>query len=208
MTKAGFLDKLEPRERRLMIGLMAVVAVLLVLVGPFLALRSVSKKNTENQELRDLIATVGESRGVVEKKRAKQSALLKRYAKPAPKLAGFIDEIARENGLTAEAVDKPDVPHGKRYTEKLTTVKMHKVGLRPLVKVLEKIEQSGYPVAVTRLKVQPRASEADSYEVELGVSAFDRKPDAAPVKPGASASASASASAKPAGGKDDDEEEP
>jgi general secretion pathway protein M len=72
-------------------------------------------------------------------------------------------------------------------------VKIHKIGMLALAKTLEKIEQSGYPLAVTRLNVKPRSGEPDSYEVELGVSAYDRKADA-PVS-GAAATASPAGSA-------------
>jgi general secretion pathway protein M len=41
---------------------------------------------------------------------------------------------------------------------------------------------------VTKLNIKPRAGEPDSYEVELGISAFDRKADASPA-PASSAAA-------------------
>ena len=201
MSTRGFLDKLEPRERRLLGVLGAVVGAILVFFVPFLVVRAASQKASENQEVRDLIATLSESRGAVAERRAKHDALLARYARPAPKLAGFIDEIARANGIVAEAQDRPDNPHGKRYNERLTVVKMHKVGLRAVAKTLEKIEQSGHPVAITRLNIRPRSGEQDSYEVEAGVSAFDRKAD-----PAAAAKPAASATAGPKGEPDEDEE--
>ena len=46
--------------------------------------------------------------------------------------------------------------------------------MRPIAKFLEAIEKSGYPVAVTRLNIRKRAGEPDSYDVEVGVSAYDR----------------------------------
>jgi general secretion pathway protein M len=86
------------------------------------------------------------------------------------------------------------VPHGKRYSERMTVVRMHKIGMKALAQTLEKVESSGYPVAITRLDIKPRAGEPDMYEVELGVSAFDRKPDAPAASAAASASAASSAS--------------
>jgi general secretion pathway protein M len=44
----------------------------------------------------------------------------------------------------------------------------------PLAKFVESIEMSGYPVAVTRLNIRKRSGEADSYDVEFGVSSYDR----------------------------------
>ncbi|MDC3952917.1 type II secretion system protein GspM [Polyangium jinanense] len=179
MTFAERLEKLEPRERKLLGVLAGIVAALVVLAVPIYAWSAVSSSRTENDEIRALIDEVYKARLSVAERKAKQDALLARYGRPAPALAGFIEDAAKQNGITiADAQDKPEVPHGKKYTERLTVVKMHKVGMLALVKTIEKIEQSGHAVAVTRLNIRPRAGEPDSYEVELGVSAYDRKPDA------------------------------
>ncbi|MDC0740236.1 hypothetical protein [Polyangium mundeleinium] len=179
MTFAERLEKLEPRERKLLGVLVGIMAALLVLAMPIYAWSAVSSSRTENDEIRALIDEVYKARLSVAERKAKQDALLARYGRPAPALAGFIEDAAKQNGITiADAQDKPEVPHGKKYSERLTVVKMHKVGMLALVKTIERIEQSGHAVAVTRLNIRPRAGEPDSYEVELGVSAYDRKPDA------------------------------
>lgn len=178
MTFAERLDKLEPRERRLLGVLMGLVVMLLVLALPMYAWSSVRDARDSNEQVRDLIADIYKARMSVGELRAKQEALLARYSKPAPPLAGFIEDAAKQNNITlADSQDKPEVPHGKRYTERITVVKLHKVGMLNLVKLLEKIEQSGHPVAISRLNIRPRSGEPDSYEVELGVSAYDRKAD-------------------------------
>jgi len=202
MTLRERYDKLEPRERRLLTILMGVFAAMVFLVLPIGLLGLLSSKKSSNQEVRDLIQAINDNRIQVSERKAKHDALLARYAKQAPALGGFIEEAAKGNGLASpESQDRPDVPHGKRYTERLTVVKLHKVGMLALSKTLEKIEQSGYPVAVTRLNIKPRSGEPDSYEVELGVSAFDRKPDAAPAASG-SASAGTPSKEAPKGGEE------
>ena len=76
------------------------------------------------------------------------------------------------------------MPHGKQYVERNTVIHLKKSGMAPIAKFLEAIEKSGYPVAVTRLNIRKRAGEPDSYDVEVGVSAFDRTRDrAAPAAP-------------------------
>ena len=185
-------DKLQPRERRLLTILSVMFAGGILLLIPAGVASLVSSARSENQAVRDLVDQIYEARPQIAERRAKKDALLARYARPAPPLAGFIDEAAKENGITAaESQDRPESPHGKRYTERSTYVKMHKVGLLALAKTFEKIEQSGYPVSLSRLSLKPRTGEPDSYEVEMGVSAFDRKPDA----PAPSSSASPAASA-------------
>lgn len=188
-TLAERFDKLDPRERRLLMALLGVVGAFVVLLVPALLVTTMSAKRSENQEVRDLIQTLGESAGKLAERRAKHDTQLAKYAKPAPQLAGFIESIATEHGITVpESLDRPEMPHGKRYTERVTVVKLHKVGMLAVAKTLEQIVTSGYPVTISRLSIKPRSAEPDSYEIELGVSAFDRKPDA----PSASAAASAS----------------
>lgn len=178
MTFAERLDKLEPRERRLLGILTGLVGVLLVLALPMYAWSAVRDARDGNEQVRDLISDIYKARSSVGEMRAKQEALLARYSKPAPQLAGFIEDAAKQNNITvADSQDKPEVPHGKKYSERITVVKLHKVGMLNLIKMLEKIEQSGHPVAISRLNIRPRSGEPDSYEVELGVSAYDRKAD-------------------------------
>lgn len=180
MTLQERLDKLEPRERRLLTILGGLLGAVLVLLLPILLMQMISSRRSENQEIRDLMQSIHEAEGRMAERKAQKDALLARYARPAPQLAGFLEEAAKKQGLTAaESQDRPDVPHGKRYTERVTVLKMHRIGMLPLAKMLEQIETSGHPMAVTRLNIKPRASEPDSYEVELGVSAFDRKADPA-----------------------------
>ncbi|WP_437634970.1 type II secretion system protein GspM [Sorangium sp. So ce854] len=184
MTLRERLDKLEPRERRLLTILAGFLAVFLLLLVPIGLASVASSKRAENQEVRDLLHSIYDAAGKVSERKAQRDALLARYARPAPPLAGFIEDAAKQQGLTAaESQDRPDVPHGKKYTERVTVVKMHRIGMLGLAKMLERIESSGHPVAVTRLNIKPRAGEPDSYEVELGVSAFDRKGDPPPASP-------------------------
>ena len=178
MSIRARVEKLEPREQRLLTVLLLIFGGLLFLLLPYGIYTALSDRRARNTEVRDLIVKIHAARGPVAERQARYDALVARYAKPAPPLAGFIEEAARANNITVpEAQDKPEIPHGKRYTERVTVVKMHKIGLLNLVKMLEKIEQSGFPVAITRLNIKPRSGEPDSYEVELGVSAFDRKVD-------------------------------
>lgn len=188
MTLRERLDKLEPRERRLLTILLGFLAVIVLLLVP-LGLASVaSSKRAENQEMRDLLQSIYEASGKVGERKALKDALLARYARPAPALAGFIEDAAKQQQLTAaESQDRPDVPHGKKYNERITVVKMHRIGMLGLAKMLEHIEGSGHPVAVTKLNLKPRAGETDSYEVELGISAFDRKGEPQPATPAPSA---------------------
>lgn len=180
MSIGARLEKLQDRERKLLLALGVVAAALVLIGAPAGIYAMVSGKRAENEELRAAIAAVEDARANMSERKARHDALLTKYASPAPALGGFIEQAAKSHSLTiADTQDKPDTPHGKKYNEKFTTVKMHKIGLKAFVEMLQQIETSAHPVAVTRLNIKPRAGEPDQYEVELGVSSYERKSDKA-----------------------------
>jgi len=192
MTIASRLDKLDERERKLLTVLGGVVGVILILVVPVAIVMSLSTKKAQNEEFRSVLAAIEEARATIDERKARREAVLAKYADPTPPLAGFIEQAAKAHDLSAaDTQDKPETPHGKRYVERATVVKMHKIGMKGFVDMLQQIESSGHPVAITRLNIKPRPNEPDQYEVELGVSAYDRKNDKGEVKPAQAAAPSA-----------------
>jgi general secretion pathway protein M len=111
----------------------------------------------------------------VKEKTARKASIAQRYANRAAALDGFLEKEARAQKLEVmDYVDRPEVPHGKKYNERATTIHLKKAGMYPIAKFLEGVEKSNTPVAVTRLSIRKRSGEPDSYDVEVGVSAFDR----------------------------------
>ena len=170
-----WFDKLAPRERRMM-GALGIALVLFVLflipLGVSLALGS---RRDANRSLREAIHSIKNAREDVQKRQAKRDAIAARYANRAPALAGVMEKAARDNKLDLlETADRPEVPHGKRYNERTTVGRLRKTTMLQLAKMLEQIEQLHMPISVSRLNIRRRGGEHDSYDVELGVSAFDR----------------------------------
>jgi hypothetical protein len=139
--------------------------------------------SSDNNELRQALADVQDARGRVHERQVLKDAIALRYGKKAPSLAGYLEQEARQQKLeVTDSTPLPDVPHGKRYVEHGTNIHLKKSGMLPLARFLESIEKSGYPLAVTRLSIRKRNGENDSYDVEIGVSSYDRTeaPPAAP----------------------------
>lgn len=177
-------SKLEPRERRLLLGFGGTVLAGIFLFLPIYLFQTVGSARDQNQEIRDFLEKVNESRDKIAKRKAERETLLARYNKKMPPLATFVEDAAKANQIEiSESSAKPDVPHGKKYNEHVLSVRMKKVGLLGFSKTLEKIERSGYPVSITKLKLTPRAGEADSFDIEMHVSAFERKADTKEKKP-------------------------
>jgi general secretion pathway protein M len=172
---AAPLLQINARERKLLgvVGFAAAVLALLAIpVGLVLFIRS---EQNENDDLHSALADVQEARGRVRESQAKAEAIAQRYARRPPSLAGYLEQAARQEKLeVTESTPLPDVPHGKRYTEHGTDIHLKKTGMLPVVRFLQSIEQSGYPLAVTRLSLRKRSGENDSFDIAVGVSSYER----------------------------------
>jgi general secretion pathway protein M len=185
---AAWFAELAPRERRLLKALGVVFGVMLVVLASFGTNALLGSRREENAALRDAVSRVQAGRSAVKIRQARRDAVAARYARKAPKLGGFLEGLGKEHEVDIpESQDKPEVPIGKRYVERATTLRLRKVAGYPLVKFLEGVEKSGHPVAITRLNLRKRAGEHDSFDVELGVSAYDRNEPAAPAASGSAA---------------------
>jgi general secretion pathway protein M len=174
--RPAFLDRLSPREQRLVGILGVVLAVLLLLALPLGLEGVVASRRSDSTELKDAIAQLQTARSQVRERQAKKEALAARYGQKAPALAGMLEKLARDKKLEiSDTQDRPELPIGKQFVERTTVVHLKKAGMFSIAKFVEAIEQSGYPVVVSRLSVRKRGGEPDSFDVELGVSAYDRK---------------------------------
>ena len=174
MTIGDQLSNMSPREQRLLTLLGIIFGALLILGGPVYIYMDVAETRDQNEQIRKLLRQMDKASALLAKRRSERSALDLRYARPAPPLGTFIEAAAGEYGLEVEGSnDRPDVD-GATHVQRSTVVKMRKVNLKPLVKMLENIERSGHPVSVELLVIKKRAS-PDQYDVQIGVSAFDKK---------------------------------
>jgi general secretion pathway protein M len=166
---------LNPRERRLVTLLGGILFFLLFIARPIGLEVLLHSKRSDNNEVRTSLEAVQAARAQVRERQAKKESIVARYQRRAPALAGFLEQSARAQKLeVTDSVDRPEVPHGKRYSERNTVIHLKKAGMGAIARFLESIEKSGMAVAITRLNIRRRAGEPDSYDVEVGVSAYDR----------------------------------
>jgi general secretion pathway protein M len=185
---AGPLLQMNARERRLVSVLGFVAAIVVLLAIPFGLEAVVRSSAAEDDELRQALSDVQDARSLVRDRQAKRDTIAGRYARKAPELAGYLETAAKAQKIdVTDSTPLPDIPHGKRYVEHGTNVRLKKTGMLALARFLESIEKSGYPVSITKLNIRRRSGEADSYDVDLGVSSYDRA--AAEPAPAATGSA-------------------
>jgi general secretion pathway protein M len=163
------------RERRLVAVIGFVVGCVAVLSIPVALDASVRARTEENDELRQALTDVQDARIRVRERQAKKDAIVLRYARKTPSLAGYLEQMARQQKLeVTDSTPLPDVPHGKRYVEHGTNIHLRKTGMLPLAKFLESLEKSGYPIAISRLEIRKRSGENDAFDVECGVASYER----------------------------------
>ena len=184
MSLAERIDRLDARERQLLGALVAVFIGIVVLMVPLGVTALVSSRASENEELKQAVAAIQENRELVRKHNEEREVVLARYAQAAPPLAGFLDKLAKDSQIEIpESQDRAPVPHGKKFEERSTKISLRKVGMLNLVKFMERIEQSGHPVMISRLNIRKRGTEQDAYDVEMIVSAYVRNAEAKETKP-------------------------
>jgi general secretion pathway protein M len=169
------LQGLEERERRLL-GIALIVAVIGFVLAPPIALYAVLHgRRGDVEAVRSAITAIEEQSETIERGKAQKGALEQRYARPAPQLQAFLSKLANDLGIEIpESQDRQAIPRGKRFDERSTKLTLRKVGMLKLVKFLERIDHSGHPVKVSQIDIRKR-TEPDSYDVDMIVSAFDRK---------------------------------
>jgi general secretion pathway protein M len=172
---AGPVLEINARERKVLVILGFVGACLLPLAIPFGIEALVRSAQGDNDDLRQALADVQDARGKLRQRQVEKDALVARYAKTTPPLAGYLEQMAHQQKLeVTDSTPLPDIPHGKRYVEHGTNVHLKKTGMLALSLFLESLEKSGYPIAVAKLDVRKRSGEPDSYDVEVGVASYER----------------------------------
>ena len=208
MTLRERVERLEDRERRLLFVMLAIVAAGVVMLPPLAVSAMVHSRKSDVEAVQAALSAIADEKEVLDRVRAEKSAITMRYARPAPPLAAFLSRLASESSVEIlESQDRQAVPHGKKFEERTTKITLRKVGMLNLVKFLERIEQAGHPLRISQFNLRKRGTEPDSYDVDMVVSAFDRKiePKSDKASPaGSGTPADAGAAEAP---KDEEEEE-
>jgi general secretion pathway protein M len=171
----GLRSKLNARQQRTASFGLVAIALLVFLGLPVVMESIVLARKSENDDMRGALSSIQKARADIRDRQQRKEAIAVRYRSKAPALAGFLEQTARGMKLeVTDSVDRPVVPYGKRYQERSTVIHLKKAGMANIARFLEAIEKSGHAIAISRLNIRKRSAEQDSYDVEVGVSAYDR----------------------------------
>lgn len=171
---ANFWARTSPRERLMLTGLGVTVVVFVLFVAISQVSSSLSELEEHNFENAEALRFIQRNADKLRESQREQQARERRFARKAPALQGWLEGIATKRSLEIpEAQDRPEVNLGKNFTERSVEIRLRKIGLRSLTEFMVDVENSPYPVAVTKLHVRRRVGESDQFDVEMTVSAYD-----------------------------------
>jgi hypothetical protein len=98
-----------------------------------------------------------------------------RYNVQAPALASLVEAQSHEFQVTFNAVtNQPEVQQGS-FRRRHVRASFPATGLRAVVKLMNSLEASQYPIGLERIHFDHFAPGEDRYNVELGVITYDRQ---------------------------------
>lgn len=173
--KRAFGD-LSEREQKLVIGMSAIALAMVVILPMYSVGSAVAELEEQNAELSAVIASIESSRKELGRRKAEAELMLSRYEKKAPPLGTFIEQEARKQGLTLQqVVDQPKLAIGD-YSRRRVRADLQKVSMLPILELLTSLANTSYPVTLDRLQID-HPQDGDSFNIQLGISAYDRLDD-------------------------------
>lgn len=169
-----FYENLNERERKLVALLGVIAGVIVVFLPLYLLTSAISSIEDTNREIDSVLHDISRARPRLQAREARREAAQQRYDQKAPPLGSFIEAKAREEGLTVREVNDQPEKVVDDFTRRHTRVTLPGVSLKPVIKMMANIENSPYPVAIERIRVE-HFSAGDRYNVQLGVIAYDKR---------------------------------
>lgn len=168
-------NRLAPRERRLVAGLVGTVALFAVLVVGFLLVGSLRDLAESNEDTREALSAIAKHRTEYQEAKDRMMAQEIRIGAEAPQFAADLEAAAREVGIQIpETNEQPTAPAGRRYLEHRVDVKLREVDLLSLSRFLSKLENSRRLIIVSQLRIRRRFAEAEKLDVELTCTGYER----------------------------------
>jgi type II secretory pathway component PulM len=182
------LGALSPRDRTLVVGLLAVGTLTALLVGGLAmrsSLRSAESKVQARLETLQLIEALASDHAAADERAAEIAAQMKVHS--GTELSAFLEQAARN----AQVGDKLDAVREKSASttgdveEKVYAVSITRLSVPEMTRFLAEVETKGYPLRIRSFKVKTRsrADEPKQVDVSMDVSAFKIVAAAAPATP-------------------------
>ena len=170
-----YVQSASPRERRLLLFAGAGVLAFLLLVLWVGFGSSIRRQETALDEKRSAFEKVQRLAAGYGQQEQERQMLEARLRQSPPALMGFVDGLARQEGVDIGGMVDRGVQAGGqngRPRESSVEVSLGKVPLEKLMRLLQSIERSPGVVRVRRLRLRKSPENKDTLDVTLTVSAW------------------------------------
>jgi len=175
-------EALNERERMLVGGLGAVLALFLLGFPLFWTARQNAEIEERNGELRSVLELIAARRPQLQQLQQARNEAQQRYKNRTPPLGSFIESEAKRHNLTIrEVTDQPEKSSSANFTRRSVTASINEVDLTGIMNLLSGIVGTQYPVAIDHVQIEHYQA-GDKYRFKLGIRTFDRKATAAKDK--------------------------
>jgi len=175
---SGELNRMGPRERRLLGLLLAAVVLAIVVGGGLLTAQSLRGLAEKNADTREALAAIALHRDEFLEAKSRMDTQERRIGNQAPQLAADLESAATAVGIQIpETAPRPATPAGKRYLEHSVDVTLRQVDLLALARFLEKVETGQRVIVVSRMNVKRAFTDGEKLNVSLTATAFERVAD-------------------------------
>jgi type II secretory pathway component PulM len=170
----GMWDDLNEREKRLVAVLGIAFATAILALPLVWTARQNGEIEEENTQLRSTLELIGQRRGLLLQIAETRKAAVARYRHHTPPLGSFLENEAKNHGLTIrEVTDQPEKATGN-YFRRSVRASVNEVGLTGIMDLLSSLNTNENPVAVDQIQIEHYQA-GDSYRFKIGVLTFDRK---------------------------------
>ena len=181
---AGYLhaewERMAPRTRKLAVGLMATIALVLGLGTAYYTISTISDLGEQNGQIREALGEIAKHHDEYLDAKTRNAVNEARIGNDPPQLTADLEAAARgENVQIAESNERPVAPAGasRRYLEHDLDIKLREVDLQSLTKFMRRVEVGPRYIFFTRISLKHRYSETDKLDAELTATAFEKVKD-------------------------------
>jgi type II secretory pathway component PulM len=169
------LQRLSPRERRMVGGLGLVFVLGIVVSIGYIIQSSLEEIEENNSEMRKALRDLERNKDAYLIQRRRIAALEVRMSRTPLQLNHFVESAASKVGVNIAESGEITPITGDRYVQRGVEIKLRKVSIEQLGKLLKELENSPQIVQITKLSVNTRWGQHQDLGVEMVVSTYEKK---------------------------------
>jgi len=173
-------ERMSQRERLMVAGLGATLAVLLIALFGYLIFDGLDTRRTQNERMRYVLKRLEKNRDRLVAKGTQDDRLYRKIEVQPPPLKAHLDGLAKKHEVEVKdykTIKEKPLGAKKEILEKAVEISIYDIDLAKFMKFINAIETSGsrYLIMTTQVQVTPRSGDHGKLDVKrLRVSTYER----------------------------------